>query len=1062
MAPGIDVPPKANGVTTKQTVAKLGNFDLVKSIKVDYTDLTVSKWISSKTGLTLIHLDYEAPIVKGYFVVRTEIFDDTGRPHTLEHLVFMGSKKYPYKGILDHFANRGFSNGTNAWTDIDHTAYTVATAGSQGFLQILPVYLDHILNPTLLKSGFVTEVHHIDGAGEDSGVVYSEMQGRENTSGDLMALRMQRLLNPDGSGYRSEIGGLMEVLREITVEDIRTYHSQYYVPHNLAIVVAGKIDPAAILETLETHVEPGLIENGFDKGPNPPGWKRPFVETESANRPGIPKTIQSIVEFPEKDESTGEIAFSFVGPSPTNYLEDSALDLLGTYLTSSATAPLNKEFIETANPLCTYIYFDANTRVKYSDLQIIVGSVPVQHLEVFDQKLISALTRIANEGINMDRMSRVISRDRRKFFSALESAQGDAFSTNIISDYLYGDANGKTLQPLLDDLAYYDALSHWTSDQWVELLRRYFLDSPRVVILGKPSAGLADRLQETEKARIQRQIQDLGPAGLENARKELEKAKTEHDAPIPQDILSQFKVPDVRSISWIPVKSYQNAVPSERSAPRVISRSDELAKHIEADGNDLPFFVQFDHVKSDFIKIHAFLSLRSLPDHLRPYLTIYQGSFFSLPVKRASGVLSHTEVVDQLENETVGYSIGLGQDGSFEEALKISMEVETTRYSEAISWLRDLLFNSQFDEERLRVTVAKVQQSLPELKRDGSAVASSFSGDLLYNRNSTSQANTLLQQIETIPKLARELEEDPARVIQSFTELRNWITKPAGLRFSVSGNVLAVKEPRSSWAKYFTVERTPLEPIRLACETLSDLGKAPSQKAVVVSLPTIESSFSVHTAKSIQGWGHPEWPALRIAVECLNALESFLWRYIRGSGLAYGAYIGADLESGLVSFTLYRSPNAYKAFEEGAKVVRGLADGSIPLDQTVVDAAKSSIVYGVTKAVSTPGRAAMNSFANQALKGVSHDFNVQLLDKYQEVTIDDVRTAIKRRFLPLFDPSSSIAVVVSAPGKVEEISSSLTEAGFTVDNRVLEVAEDEAMEVDDGSSSDDSSGSSER
>ena len=32
-------------------------------------------------------------------------------------------------------------------------------------------------------------MHHIDGKGHDSGVVYSEMQGRENTSGDLMALR---------------------------------------------------------------------------------------------------------------------------------------------------------------------------------------------------------------------------------------------------------------------------------------------------------------------------------------------------------------------------------------------------------------------------------------------------------------------------------------------------------------------------------------------------------------------------------------------------------------------------------------------------------------------------------------------------------------------------------------------------------------------------------------------------------------------------------------------------------------------------------------------------------
>jgi Zn-dependent M16 (insulinase) family peptidase len=70
----------------------------------------------------------------------------------------MGSEKYPYKGIIDHLANRGFSNGTNAWTDTDHTAYTVSTAGEQGFLQILPIYVDHILYPTISKAGFVTEV----------------------------------------------------------------------------------------------------------------------------------------------------------------------------------------------------------------------------------------------------------------------------------------------------------------------------------------------------------------------------------------------------------------------------------------------------------------------------------------------------------------------------------------------------------------------------------------------------------------------------------------------------------------------------------------------------------------------------------------------------------------------------------------------------------------------------------------------------------------------------------------------------------------------------------------
>ena len=51
-------------------------------------------------------------------------------------------------------------------------------SGPSGFLHILPVYLDHILYPNLREEDYLTEVHHINGEGQDAGVVYSEMQVR--------------------------------------------------------------------------------------------------------------------------------------------------------------------------------------------------------------------------------------------------------------------------------------------------------------------------------------------------------------------------------------------------------------------------------------------------------------------------------------------------------------------------------------------------------------------------------------------------------------------------------------------------------------------------------------------------------------------------------------------------------------------------------------------------------------------------------------------------------------------------------------------------------------------
>ena len=51
--------------------------------------------------------------------------------------------------------------------------------------------MDHILYPTLTETGFHTEVHHITGEGTDGGVVYCEMQGRENTSFSLLWRRSE-------------------------------------------------------------------------------------------------------------------------------------------------------------------------------------------------------------------------------------------------------------------------------------------------------------------------------------------------------------------------------------------------------------------------------------------------------------------------------------------------------------------------------------------------------------------------------------------------------------------------------------------------------------------------------------------------------------------------------------------------------------------------------------------------------------------------------------------------------------------------------------------------------
>lgn len=91
--------------------------------------------------------------------------------------------------------------------------------------------------------------------------------------------------------------------------------------------MTGKLSggTTGLLEKIQKEIEPVIEKNGQANGPRPQGWKRPFLETPSADRALIQKAIAKTVAFPEKDESVGELILSFMGPAPNAFLERKVL-----------------------------------------------------------------------------------------------------------------------------------------------------------------------------------------------------------------------------------------------------------------------------------------------------------------------------------------------------------------------------------------------------------------------------------------------------------------------------------------------------------------------------------------------------------------------------------------------------------------------------------------------------------------------------------------------------------------------------------------------------------------
>ncbi|MBW0482004.1 hypothetical protein O181_021719 [Austropuccinia psidii MF-1] len=1005
-----------------------GNFDMVlEPFSLDSAPIQVVKWKSRETGLTVVWAQVDGPIVHGYLTVATEIFNDSGVPHSLEHLIFFGSQKYPYQGSLANLANRSFGSAPGAWTDITHTTYTIETAGSQGFVRLLPLFLDHLFNPLLTPETFATEIHHINGRGESAGVLYCEMQSRENSSDDLLFLSKQRALYPPTSAYRSETGGLMKELRDLTLSEVQKFHASYYHSHNLQLIVTGTLDPTSLLEILQKEVEPSIIQHGKDRIPL--GWKRPFLETNSKGGAILKHSKTLTIEFPAEDTSTGELEISWIGPAANDFLQRTALSLLGVYLTDSKLSPLPKRFIEIDPPFCKGIRFEPTFGEKFV-WTAYLSSVPFDHLGTLGESFKRALFEEA-DAIDMDQLQNMIVQEVLRIKSTMEVDPHQSLSQVIMTNFVYGQ-DKDLVWALSKELERYNELAKWSSENWSKFFKIWLVDSPTLTVVGKPSVELSNKLNSETTQRIAETQQKNGPEGLQRLAQEIEHAQKAQVLPIPDHVLSQFPIPSLNSLKWINVEIAHAGGGYPSNLQAFIDEEDKTS---------LPYFLQFNHIKSEFLSIDIALSPPGLPSELLPLLPIYLNSFFDFPVNKKNGLkLSFEEFTRTLNTQTMEYHIDLGLPIS--QTIRVHMKVEKSKYAIAVALLRDLLWGSEFDLDRIIFTTRKAMRNIHLYKRNGGEVLKALYENMIYSSNLSplSSLNPLNQESSLAVMLTR-LKSEPQNVLKQMEQLRYHLLKVSSMRISVSGDIWDLKNPKSTWNENFeTLKPEKLQKPLMGNLVLTPEGIKPSGKAILMKMASRELSNSLHFAQGPQGFDHPDRAALSLAIAMLTAMDGYLWEKIRGSGLAYGFSLRCEVEIGHISLTISESSDSFKAFSECHKVIKDIAYGKIKVDNEVLEQAKSSLIYQLASQVATQSQAVYEAFATIGLQGISPDFRRNLISKIKDIMIQDIIGVIKKYVLSIFDPKVSSAVVVGSNSQAKEIAQSLKMMGYSIDEHLINEA----------------------
>lgn len=271
------------------------------------------------------------------------------------------------------------------------------------------------------------------------------------------------------------------------------------------------------------------------------------------------------VEFPEKDETMGEVMVAYLGPNALDPVEYAAMEVLSVYLAGSSVSVLESKLVEIEDPWASSAAFYFETRPQMA-IWIQLTAVETKKLQGALNALLRVLKEASENPLNFDYLKQIIRRDKRQRKYYAEQS-GGMLSRPVINDHLFGKRDGSELKASLETLSMYDVLEKWSEQQWRDYLKKWFVDNPHVGILGKPSAAMAKRIEEEDKKRVAERKEKLGKQGLEELKRKLEAAKAENEKEVPRSILEDFKVPDVESIHFIKTQTARGGLAKKEVGP---------------------------------------------------------------------------------------------------------------------------------------------------------------------------------------------------------------------------------------------------------------------------------------------------------------------------------------------------------------------------------------------------------------------------------------------------------------------------------------------------------------
>ena len=280
------------------------------------------------------------------------------------------------------------SEGSNAYTSNDVTCY-VENIPNNEIENWAKVQSDRFQN--MVIRGFHTELE----------AVYEEKNITMASDGDKEWAALWKLLTPTHPYGTQTTIGEQEHLKNPSIVNIQNYFHQYYVPNNVAIVLAGDFDPDQTI---------GIIDKYFG------GWKK----SDKVNRP----------EFAPQPEITAARDTSVVGQDAENVMmawrfkganqgQGDILDLIGNIMNNGKAGLLDVDLEQKMKVQGV----GCGTDAQHDYTAFLIEGMPLkeQKLEEVRSLILEEMGKLRRGEFSDDLLPAIIANNKLDYYKALDS-----------------------------------------------------------------------------------------------------------------------------------------------------------------------------------------------------------------------------------------------------------------------------------------------------------------------------------------------------------------------------------------------------------------------------------------------------------------------------------------------------------------------------------------------------------------------------------------------------------------------------------------------------------------